>query len=171
MALDSQVILRAGNEQRTVPLETFHMSGQEHGLSSGEFIKAIYLPLKQQASLFSVYKITKRHDCDIAAVNAAFCLELKDHIVHKARICYGGMAPYAKRATHCERMLVGQSWTADTIETASQALEKDLEPNSDERASSAYRMTVAKNLLKRYYLESIHPPENLRVTAYRPKYE
>jgi len=171
MALEGRIRLRAGDEQRTVPMETFHTRDHHSLFAPGEFIEAVYLPLPNPASRFSIYKITKRHDCDIAAINAAFSMELKDHTVHKARIGYGGMAPCAKRATHCEHALVGQPWTLDTIETASHALEKDLEPAGDERASSAYRMTVAKNLLKRYYLESIHPQNNLRVTAYQRTYE
>ena len=171
IALEGQIRLRAGDEQRTVPMDTFHTPEHNGVLAPGELIEAVYLPLPNSASRVSIYKITKRHDCDIAAINAAFSMELKDHTVHQARIGYGGMAPRAKRATHCEHALVGQPWTLDTIETASHALEKDLEPVSDERASSAYRMRVAKNLLKRYYLESLHPQESLRVTAYQQTYE
>jgi xanthine dehydrogenase small subunit len=171
IALEGQIRLRAGNEQRTVPIETFHTGDHQCVLAPGEFIEAVYLPLPNPASRFSTYKITKRHDCDIAAINAAFSMELKDDRVQQARICYGGMAPCAKRAPYCEGALVGQPWTLDTLETASHALEKDLEPASDARATSAYRMTVAKNLLKRYYLESIQPPEYLRVTAYQQTYE
>lgn len=171
IALDGRIRLRAGHEQRTVPIETFHTRAHQCVLVPGEFIEAVYLPLPNPASRFSTYKITKRHDCDIAAINAAFSIKLKDGTVQQARICYGGMAPCAKRANYCERALVGQPWTLDTIDTASHALEKDLEPASDARASSVYRMTVAKNLLKRYYFESIHPPENLRVTAYQQTYE
>ena len=152
-------------------MDTFHTPEHNGVLATGELIESVYLPLPNPASRVSIYKITKRHDCDIAAINAAFSMELKDHTVHQARIGYGGMAPRAKRATHCEHALVGQPWTLDTIETASHALEKDLEPVSDERASSAYRMRVAKNLLKRYYLESLHPQESLRVTAYQQTYE
>lgn len=171
IALEGQIRLRAGNEQRTVPIEIFHTRDHQWVLAPGEFIEAVHLPLPNPASRFSAYKITKRHDCDIAAINAAFSIELKDDTVQQARICYGGMAPCAKRATYCEGALVGQPWTLETVETASHALEKDLEPAGNERASSAYRMTVAKNLLKRYYLESIQPPENLRVTAYQQTYE
>lgn len=171
IALDGRIRLRAGHEQRTVPIETFHTRDHQCVLAQGEFIEAVYLPLPNPASRFSTYKVTKRHDCDIAAINAAFYMELKGHTVHKARIGYGGMAPCAKRATHCEGALVGQPWTLDTIETASHALEQDLEPAGDERASSVYRMTVAKNLLKRYYFESIQPPESLRVTTYQETYE
>jgi xanthine dehydrogenase small subunit len=171
IALEGQIRLRAGNEQRSVPIETFHTCDHQLVLAPGEFIEAVYLPFPNPETRFSTYKITKRHDCDIAAINVAFSMELKDDTVQQARICYGGMAPCAKRANYCERALVGQPWTLDTIETASHALEKDLEPAGDARASSAYRMTVAKNLLKRYYLESIQPPESLRVTAYQQTYE
>lgn len=171
MALDSHVIVRGSDKPRSVPIKFFQAHDHHLAFAPGELIEAVALPLPTPAHRFSTYKITKRHDCDIAAINAAFSIELKDHTVYQARICYGGMAPCVKRATHCENALAGQPWTLDTIEIASHALEKDLDPTSDARASSAYRMILAKNLLKRYYQESIHPPEKLRVTSYQKKYE
>jgi len=171
IALGSMVVLRAGSNQRTLPVEAFHTGDQKDVLAPGEFIESIYLPLPKESSMFSVYKITKRHDCDIAAISAAFYMDLKDNRIQEARICYGGMAPYAKRATQCERALVGKPWTAKTVETATQMLERDFVPTSDMRASSGYRTLVSINLLQRFYLESSLSPESLQVMAYQKKYE
>lgn len=171
IALDSMMVLRAGSRQRTLSVEAYFLGGLQDVLASGELIESIFLPLPQKSGMFSAYKITKRHDCDIAAINAAFHMELKDDRIHQVRVCYGGMSPYVKRATHCERALAGRPWTADTVVTASRALEKDFEPTSDVRASSAYRTLVAKNLLQRWFLESTLRPESLQVTAYQRTYE
>jgi xanthine dehydrogenase small subunit len=152
-------------------VEDFFTGAPDKDLAPGELIESIYLPLSQQSHIFSTYKVTKRQDCDIAAINAAFYLELIDNRIHQARVCYGGMSPYVKRAANCERALAGQPWTTDTIETAAQWLDQDFEPTSDVRASSAYRILVAKNLLRRFHLESALPPESQRVAAYQRTYE
>ncbi|HNP31375.1 MAG TPA: FAD binding domain-containing protein, partial [Nitrospirales bacterium] len=171
IALDSTMAVRVGSTQRTLSVEAFQIGAKHDVLAPGEFIESISLPLPKEGSMFSAYKITKRHDCDIAAIAAAFSMELKDNRIHQVRVCYGGMSPYVKRATHCERALTGMPWTPDTIETAGQLLEKDFEPTTDRRASSGYRMLVAKNLLQRWYFESTLPPESLQVRAYQKTYE
>ena len=67
----------------------------------------------------------------------------------------GGMAATIKRASKCERVLIGAEWNADAIEQAKLALAKDFAPISDMRASAEYRLLATQNLLQRFYLESI----------------
>ena len=63
------------------------------------------------------------------------------------------MAAIPKRATYCEKMLLNSHVTAETIDKAKKALERDFKPISDMRASRLYRMEVAKNLLEKFYVE------------------
>ncbi len=69
-------------------------------------------------------------------------------------IAYGGMAGTPKRAKHAEAALLGAPWGEDAFETAAEALDRDYTPLSDWRASADYRLLVARNLLRRFYLES-----------------
>jgi xanthine dehydrogenase small subunit len=48
----------------------------------------------------------------------------------------------------------GQPWNEATLEAAMAALAQDYQPLSDMRASSAYRMKAAQNLLRRFWLET-----------------
>ena len=50
--------------------------------------------------------------------------------------------------------MLGKPWNEQTLELACQAIADDFTPLSDLRASSAYRMQVAQNLLRRFYLET-----------------
>ena len=59
-----------------------------------------------------------------------------------------------RRADACEAALVNQAWNESTVTRAMQALESDFAPISDMRASSDYRLAVAKNLLRRFFLET-----------------
>ena len=78
---------------------------------------------------------------------------VEEGIVTRARVAYGGMAGIAARAPATERGLTGQPWTAATIEAAVAGLASDYQPLGDHRASAAYRLTAAGNLLRRFYLE------------------
>jgi xanthine dehydrogenase small subunit len=123
-------------------------------MRADEFVAAIRLPLPQDGVTLRTYKLAKRFDQDISAVCAAFALTLEDGRVKDVRIAYGGMAATPKRAAHAEAVLRGQAWDETSLNAACAALEQDYAPLSDMRASSAYRMRTAQNLLRRYWLET-----------------
>jgi xanthine dehydrogenase small subunit len=87
-------------------------------------------------------------------VCGAFALALDGGVVRGARVAFGGMAATPKRAAACEAALAGEPWDAATCERAVAALAKDYTPIGDMRASAAYRLSVAQNLLRRFHLES-----------------
>jgi len=78
-------------------------------------------------------------------------------VIRAARLCYGGMAATPKRAAAAEAALVGKPWTREALADAAAAMDKDFTPLSDMRASAAYRQSVAKNLLKRFFIETTMP--------------
>ena len=64
------------------------------------------------------------------------------------------MASIPKRAKYCEKnTLKLLNNRCKIINKAKEALEKDFKPISDMRASRKYRMEVAKNLLRKCFLE------------------
>jgi xanthine dehydrogenase small subunit len=98
--------------------------------------------------------VSKRYDQDISAVCAAFAIEVVDGTVVSARIAFGGMAATPKRASLAEAALTGGAWNEQALERAMQALAGDYQPLTDLRASSRYRSTIARNLLRRFWLET-----------------
>jgi xanthine dehydrogenase small subunit len=63
------------------------------------------------------------------------------------------MAAIPKRAPACEAALTGRPWARETVVAAAAALADDFTPITDMRASAAYRLEAAQNLLLRAYLE------------------
>jgi xanthine dehydrogenase small subunit len=104
--------------------------------------------------VFRTYKLAKRFDQDISAVCAAFAFTFENDIVRDARIAFGGMAATPKRAAQAEQALIGRAWSEDALREAMAALALDYAPLSDMRASSAYRMQAAQNLLRRFWFET-----------------
>jgi xanthine dehydrogenase small subunit len=154
IALGAQIELRRGAAVRRLPLENFYLGYQHKDLSRGEFMTGVAIPARAQGRLLGSYKLAKRIDQDISAVCATFCVSIEGERVRSARLAYGGMAATACRARHAERALIAHGWTSAGIEASSAALAVDFKPLSDLRASSAYRLQAAGNLLRRFFLQS-----------------
>jgi xanthine dehydrogenase small subunit len=154
MALDASLVLRRGERRRRLRLAEFYTGYMQNRLEPGEFVEAIEVPLDGRGTV-RAYKISKRFDCDIAAVCAGLAVELDaGGIVGAARFAFGGMAATVQRAAAAERAVVGQAWSEATVATAQRALEGDFAPLTDMRGGAAYRQQVAKNLLRRFWLET-----------------
>ncbi len=154
MALDALIELRRGARVRRMPLTDFYTDYMKNRLEPGEFVQGIKVPLTGPVRAVRAYKISKRFDCDISALCAALAIELKGDVVVSVRLAYGGMAATVKRAAMAEAALVGQPWSQAAVRAAQAALAQDFKPLSDMRASAAYRLQVAQNLLQRFWLET-----------------
>ena len=155
IALGASVTLRQGTQSRTIALEDFFIDYGKQDRKPGDFVAAVHVPRLGKGEKFAAYKVSKRRDEDISAVCGAFHLTLDEAgLVQSVRIAFGGMAATPKRASAVEKALTGNAWNEATIDSAMQAFEADYKPLTDWRASAQYRMLAAKNLLKRFYLET-----------------
>jgi xanthine dehydrogenase small subunit len=153
IALGASVELRCGRQYRSLALENLYLGYQKNALAPGEFVTAVRVPLLSREHRVASYKVSKRYDQDISAVCAGYAVELRNDTIVSARIAYGGMAAIPQRARRVEAALVGNTWSLATIERARSAIAEDFAPLDDMRASRDYRLRVAANLLRRFYLE------------------
>lgn len=155
IALGASVTLRKGARRRSVALQDFFIAYGKQDREPGEFVEAVHIPFLEADTRFAVYKITKRLDEDITAVCGAFRMTFDGAgRVADAVIAFGGMAGTPKRADHVEAALRGEAWSEVTVDQAISAFDQDFTPLTDWRASAEYRQLVAKNLLRRFYLET-----------------
>ncbi|WP_018097059.1 xanthine dehydrogenase small subunit [Sinorhizobium meliloti] len=163
IALGASVILRKGARRRTLPVEAFFIEYGKQDREPGEFVETVRIPFLDETDRFAVYKITKRFDEDISAVCGAFRVKLDgDGKVADVAIAFGGMAGTPKRASNVEAALKGAQLNDAAIEAGVAAFERDYTPLTDWRASSEYRMLVARNLLRRFHLET-QETRNIRI--------
>jgi xanthine dehydrogenase small subunit len=165
IVLGAEIVLRKGAARRTLPLEDFFLAYGKQDRAPGEFVEKILVPKPAHGRLLKAWKISKRFDQDISALLGAFNLKIENGVVAEAAIAYGGMAGTPKRARACEAALVGAPWSRATVEAAAAALAQDYQPLTDLRASSAYRMTAAQNLLRRVYIETARPDAPTRLVG------
>jgi xanthine dehydrogenase small subunit len=154
LALDAQLELRKGARTRQMDLGEFYVDYMKNRLEAGEFIQSLRIPRLPATRQVRAYKISKRFDCDISALCAGFAIELDGDSIAEVRLAYGGMAAIVKRAAHAEAALLGRRWDEAAVTLAQAALERDFSPLTDMRASAGYRMQVARNLLRRFWLET-----------------
>jgi xanthine dehydrogenase small subunit len=153
MALDATLLLQRGEHTRRLPLQDFYLAYMKNALQPGEFVAAIEVPLATNTQV-QAYKISKRFDCDISAVCAGLAIQLDGERIQHVRLAWGGLAATVKRASAAEAAMQGQVWNEATLLAAQAALAQDFTPLSDMRASATYRLQVAQNLLRRFWLQT-----------------
>jgi len=163
IALGARLNLCRGSGQRSVALEDFFIAYGRQDRAPGELIVSIEVPLGGSPERLRCYKVAKRFDQDISAVCGCFNVALDGGGIASVRIAFGGMAAIPKRALAVEAALAGKVWAPAAIEAALPAFERDFAPISDMRASAAYRMRVAKNLLWRCFHETGSQPAQTRM--------
>ena len=154
IAAGATLVLRKGAAKRTLPLESYFLAYGRRDRQASEFVEAVIVPKIPANRLFRIYKLSKRFDQDISAVCAGISIGLEGGKVTDARLAFGGMAATPKRAAAAEAVLTGQPWTEATVRAAAEALATDFQPIDDMRASAAYRLKAAQNLLIRAFRES-----------------
>ncbi len=159
IALGATLHLRLRDVERSLPLEDFFLAYGKQDRQPGELVTGVTVPLG--LANHRVYKLSKRFDQDISAVCGGFNVTVADGVVTAARIAFGGMAGTPHRASAVEAALVGQPWTAETVEAAAARMGEDYTPMTDMRASADYRLTAAKNMLRRYFAELSGAPVNV----------
>ena len=155
LSLEAKVVLKSIKKTKVIELNDFFLGYRKTKLKKGQFIESVRIPLFPK-NIFKAYKISKRFDDDISSICASFNFELINKKIKNVKIAYGGMSSMPKRAKWCEKVLLNSTITEQIIEKAKKALEQDFKPISDMRASGKYRITVAKNLLKKCFLEIVH---------------
>ena len=170
IALGAEVELRAGvgasTSVRRLPLEDFYLGYQKKDLKAGELVVAIIVPAAPTGLILASYKLSKRIDQDISAVCATFAVAVDGGKVTVARLAYGGMAAVPARARRAESALERGGWNSTAITSAIAALDDDFRPLNDLRASDAYRLRAAGNLLRRFFLEDTTAPRAAAVRTH-----
>ncbi|MEM6818721.1 MAG: xanthine dehydrogenase small subunit [Pseudomonadota bacterium] len=166
MALGTTVVLRHGDTQRELSLESLYHDYMVNDLQEGEFVAAVHIPLRGEDQQVAAYKISKRFDQDISAVCMGISCVVRNGTLADVRIALGGMAGIVKRASASEAALEGKTPDADSFEKAAAALGEDFTPLTDMRASADYRLRVAANLIRRFGKSLDEAKEPLEVYDY-----
>jgi CO/xanthine dehydrogenase FAD-binding subunit len=155
IAMDTGVIVAPDN--RAVKLEDFIQGYFSVDLRLGEFVREVRVPLSERAgSSFQKFALTGD---DWAIMNCGSRIKIdKSNTISDAHLCFGGgVGERPKRATHLEQALhdVNPNDEAHLKAVIDGHIGEDIDPISDLKASSKYRIHLAKVLARRSILQSV----------------
>lgn len=143
LALDAQLVLQQGKQQRIIALREFFLGYRHTALQAGEIIRQIRIPPLPANSQLFVSKISKRQEDDISAA----CVVLWRNTTagqESCRIGLGGMAATPTLASKAASLIAANGANKSNLLAA---LGEEFTPLDDVRASANYRLQVCANTL------------------------
>lgn len=155
MVMDSEVEVFGLNGKRKINLNNFYKGYKILDLSSDEIIVSIKIPLLKENETLKLYKISKRKHLDISTFSAAFKIKLESNKISDFAVALGGVAANTVRLTKLEEFVKGKQIEKALFIESGEIINKEITPLSDVRGSDSYRMTLAKNIMLKFYNELI----------------
>jgi len=156
MAYNAKIVLASSDGEREIPMRDFITGYRTTQRTELEIIKSITIPYPGEHIEVRSYKISKRKDLDISTVSGGFSIGRdKDGLVTEICLAYGGMAALTKRAARTEAALLGKAWNRKNIEAAMNLVDEDFEPISDARAQAEGRAVMARNLIMKFWTDTM----------------
>jgi len=139
LALDAELTLTSARGTRVVPLSDFFLGYKAMEIRPDELLTRVAWPLPPANSANLFYKLARRQGDAITVVGLAVTMAVEDGCCSHLRIALGAVAPFVKRATAAEAMLIGEVPTPELIDAAARRASDEAEPIDDVRASADYR--------------------------------
>lgn len=156
LALDADCFIMGDQEQESLPLAEFFVAPRRTVLE-GRLLVGLALPADAADRICLARKLTRSAE-DIALIQVAVALGLKDGVVQSARVALGAVAPVPLRSTLAEAMLTDlplAEVTAEVIADAAEIAAGEAEPISDHRASAEYRRDMVRVFTRRLLTEAV----------------
>lgn len=170
LALDARLCLVGPQGERQIAVADFFLGYRQTALQAGEVIARIRIPHLPAGRVFKVFKVSKRWEDDISAVLGAFCFSLETGSLKGVRLAFGGMAATPVLAPAVAQVLECRAPDAIDWAQVEAVMATCFQPMSDVRASAAYRLKVAVNLLRRAVLEIAQPQILTRIFDHAQAY-
>jgi CO/xanthine dehydrogenase FAD-binding subunit len=140
LAMEAHVNLRTPTRQ-TTPLEAF-LASRSTIMPDGGLIAEVVLPgvLAKAGGALAGVGSTPR---DRPIVNAAVVVVRRGVVIKSVHLALGGVAPVPVRLPSVEAALAGVRLDEATIEEAARSVSERVTPETDWRASAAYRREMA----------------------------
>ncbi len=152
LVLDAKVNLRDSKGTRVVPLDEFFKGPGRTVIKPNEILTEIHVPIPPSGTGMSFLKI-KRAGMDLAKVNAAALLTIKDNVVQSCGIALGAVAPTPIRIRKAEASLIGKKATDEKLAEAAQTASEEVRPYAEshrhKRSTAQYRIEVSAVLVGR----------------------
>ncbi|HXP98370.1 MAG TPA: FAD binding domain-containing protein [Telmatospirillum sp.] len=148
--LSARLDLASPNAHRTVALREFITGSHATGLRPGEIVTAVRIALAPRPALHHAEKVGQRRMLSGTLVSLAAVIAMDDDgRIEQASLAFGNLGPTVLVSVEAEAELIGRRLDRDALAAAGVAVRRAARPQDDVRASAAYRLRLAGNLLFR----------------------
>ena len=151
LVYDAEIELQSQRGVRWIAYRDFHTGYKRMIMRPDELITRIRLPRIRRIHQYS-RKVGARKAQAIAKVCIAATAAVENGRMSDVRIALGSVAPVPLRCLQTEAALDGQPLNEETIRNAKETLRSEIQPISDIRSTSDYRLQVAVNVLEEFFL-------------------
>jgi CO/xanthine dehydrogenase FAD-binding subunit len=145
-ALGASFVLASRQGRRTVPAEEFFLGPKRTVVKPGELLVEILVPARSLAGGSGFRMIGKRNGQAISQVNAAAWALVEKGTIREVRAAVGSVAPVPLRLKKAEALLAGRPVKSLDRAALLAAVDSEIAPISDVRASLDYRRLVTGSL-------------------------
>jgi xanthine dehydrogenase small subunit len=139
--------------RRLVKVEGFYRGPKQTTLGPAELITRVDIPLPGAHEQVKLYKISKRKEIDTSTFRAGIRIAQRGGRIRSAAIAYSGVGPTVRRLRETEGFLTGRPFSLTTFCEAGKRARAEVEPISDVRGSSRYRLQLAESILVKFFHE------------------
>ena len=150
IALDAQMVIRRGDEERVIPAEEYFIGPsiditRMTVLQPGDLLTAIRIPSAWAGASFYFEKIRDRNVWDFALVSVASAMVTEGNTIQRMRVVINGVAARPLRLRAVEDAVRGKTRTEDTAKAAGDLAIQGAQPLK----FNAYKVPLMRNLVKR----------------------
>jgi len=162
MVLNSDINVFGKNGIKKTNIKNFFKGYRKNILKKDEIILSIEIPYPNKKNKIFSWKLSKRYDQDISTVSLAINIQTQKNIIKEIQMAAGGVAATPKSLDKlCKSML--EKKLDDAIDFATENLDKFIQPISDLRGSSHYRLEAMKGLFRRLQICLRQDKESLSI--------
>ena len=162
MVLNSDINVFGKNGIKKTNIKNFFTGYRKNILKKDEIILSIEIPYPNKKNKIFSWKLSKRYDQDISTVSLAINIQTQKNIIKEIQMAAGGVAATPKSLDKlCKSML--EKKLDDAIDFATENLDKFIQPISDLRGSSHYRLEAMKGLFRRLQICLRQDKESLSI--------
>ena len=162
MVLNSDINVFGKNGIKKTNIKNFFKGYRKNILKKDEIILSIEIPYPNKKNKIFSWKLSKRYDQDISTISLAINIQTQKNIIKEIQMAAGGVAATPKSLDKlCKSML--EKKLDDAIDFAIENLDNFIQPISDLRGSSHYRLEAMKGLFRRLQICLSQDKESLSI--------
>lgn len=154
LALNSTLTLEdeSGNS-RKLALKDFYLGYKVLNKKQDDIITMIEFTLPDVHTFFNFEKVSKRTYLDIASVNSACSIKVKEGVILKMHASAGGVGPTPIYLARTCEFLKGKEVSMESVTAAQEIIQQEISPISDARGTAEYKRTLLSRLFLAHFVE------------------